>query len=114
VGAPHLRTRRAGLLNQGVPRYVNVGFWRGAALDNQAGVVRTSDQKMGHVRIASPTDIIPDMVTDLVRQAAALNARARGFLAASAPDIAITVDRIDIDGDHVRATRTCDSCIAAG
>jgi hypothetical protein len=78
--------------------------------------VRTSDQKMGHVRIASPTDIIPDMVPDpdLVRQAAALNARARGFLAASAPDIAITVDRIDIDGDHVRATRTCDSCIAAG
>ena len=24
------------------------------------------------------------------------------------------LDRIDIDGDHVRATRTCDSCIAAG
>jgi hypothetical protein len=68
---------------------------------------------MGHVRIASPTDIIPDMVPDLVRQAAALNARPRGLLAA-APDIAITVDRIDIDGDHVRATRTCDSCIAAG
>jgi hypothetical protein len=77
--------------------------------------VRTSDQKMGHVRIASPTDIIPDMVPDpdLVRQAAALSARPRGLLAA-APDIAITVDRIDIDGDHVRATRTCDSCIAAG
>jgi hypothetical protein len=55
--------------------------------------------------------MVPD--PDLVRQAAALSARPRGLLAA-APDIAITVDRIDIDGDHVRATRTCDSCIAAG
>jgi SnoaL-like protein len=25
------------------------------------------------------------------------------------PDIAITVDRIDIDGDHIRAAWTCDS-----
>ena len=36
------------------------------------------------------------------------------FASPSVRGNAITVDRIDIDGDHVRATRTCDSCIAAG
>ena len=56
------------------PRYVNLGFWRGAALDDPAGLVRTTGKKMGHVRIMSPGDIIPEVLTDLIRQAAALNA----------------------------------------
>jgi hypothetical protein len=54
--------------------HVNLGFWRGAALQDPAGVVLTTGQKMGHVRIKAPADIDRDVLTDLVQQAAALNA----------------------------------------
>jgi hypothetical protein len=56
------------------PRHVNLGFWRGAALDDPAGIVRISGQQMGRVRVISPVDIAPEVLMDLVRQAAALNA----------------------------------------
>lgn len=57
------------------PRYVNLGFWRGAALTDTDGLVRTTGQKMGHVRIADSADVNRDVLADLVQQAAALNAR---------------------------------------
>lgn len=57
------------------PRYVNLGFWRGAALDDPAGIVRSGGEKMGHVRIEAMADIKTSTLTKLVRQAAALNAQ---------------------------------------
>jgi hypothetical protein len=57
------------------PRHVNLGFWRGATLHDAAGVVHTTGEKMGHVRIAARADIVPGVLTDLIDQAAALNAR---------------------------------------
>lgn len=55
--------------------YVNLGFWRGAALDDPTGVVRTTGRTMGHVRITTPAQIDTDVLGGLLRQAAALNAR---------------------------------------
>jgi hypothetical protein len=55
------------------PRYVNLGFWRGAALDDPAGVVRSGGEKMGHIRVTSTDDIRVSVFRKLIRQAAALN-----------------------------------------
>jgi len=57
------------------PRYVNLGFWRGAALDDPAGIVRSGGEKMGHVRIETTADIRTSVLSKLVRQAVALNAQ---------------------------------------
>lgn len=57
------------------PRYVNLGFWRGAALPDPDGLIRSGGEKMGHVRIASLDDIAERPLRQLVREAAALNVR---------------------------------------
>jgi hypothetical protein len=57
------------------PRYVNLGFWRGAALDDPAGIVRSGGEKMGHVRIETIADIRTSVLSKLVRQAVSLNAQ---------------------------------------
>ncbi len=59
-------------------RYVNLGFWRGAALDDPAGLVQSGGEKMGHVRITSLDELDDRRVRQLrplVRQAARLNVR---------------------------------------
>ncbi len=55
------------------PRYVNLGFWRGAALDDPRGLIRSGGEKMGHVRIAEMGDIRRAPLRALVRHAVALN-----------------------------------------
>jgi hypothetical protein len=55
------------------PRYVNLGFWRGAALEDPAGVVLSGGERMGHVRIRSSQDISSRVLTRLLRQAVQLN-----------------------------------------
>jgi hypothetical protein len=57
------------------PRYVNLGFWRGASLSDPDGLVRGGGEKMGHVRIAELDEIVEQPLRRLVRQAAELNAR---------------------------------------
>jgi hypothetical protein len=57
------------------PRYVNLGFWRGASLSDPDGLVRRSGEKMGHVRIAELDDIAEQPLRRLVREAASLSAR---------------------------------------
>lgn len=55
------------------PRYVNLGFWRGAALDDPSNLVRCGGEKMGHIRVATSDDIRVAALQRLVRQAAELN-----------------------------------------
>lgn len=57
------------------PRYVNLGFWRGASLADRDGLVRRGGEKMGHVRIGSVDEIIEPSLRRLVHEAATLNAR---------------------------------------
>ena len=57
------------------PRYVNLGFWRGATLPDPDNLVRSGGEKMGHVRIATLDDIFEQPLRRLVREAAALNER---------------------------------------
>jgi hypothetical protein len=57
------------------PRYVNLGFWRGASLSDPDGLVRRGGEKMGHVRITELDDVAERPLSQLVREAASLNAR---------------------------------------
>ena len=57
------------------PRHVNLGFWRGASLDDPDGIVVSGGDKMGHVRVTTVADVRARKFEHLVRQAAALNER---------------------------------------
>ena len=57
------------------PRYVNLGFWRGASLQDPHGLVHSGGDKMGHVRIATVDEIARARLRPLVKEAAALNVR---------------------------------------
>jgi hypothetical protein len=57
------------------PRYVNLGFWRGAALHDPHALVRSGGEKMGHVRITAIDEIHGTRLRPLVKEAAALNGR---------------------------------------
>jgi hypothetical protein len=56
------------------PRSVNIGFWRGAQLDDPAGVLEGGGDRMKHHAIRSPDGIPAEALRQLVRQAVALNA----------------------------------------
>ena len=55
--------------------HVNLGFWRGASLNDPDGWIETGGDKMGHIKITEenrPPDVY---VAELVRQAVELNRR---------------------------------------
>ncbi len=54
-------------------KQVNLGFWRGAQLDDPEGILEGSGEKMRHVKIASVDQIRPDVFQGFVRQAVDLN-----------------------------------------
>ena len=52
---------------------VNFGFWRGSDLDDPAGVLQGSGEKMRHIKLAKKEDIDGDVLLGFVKQAVALN-----------------------------------------
>ena len=52
---------------------VNFGFWRGADLEDPAGILQGSGDKMRHVKLASLDDIDEGVLEDFIRQAVDLN-----------------------------------------
>jgi len=52
---------------------VNFGFWRGVELDDPAGLLVGSGEKMRHVRLESVDDVDEAAFAAFVRQAAQLN-----------------------------------------
>jgi len=53
--------------------HVNLGFSRGAELEDKAGVLEGTGKQMRHVKLTGPEDVRPDVLRDLLRQAVALN-----------------------------------------
>ena len=52
-------------------RHVNLGFNRGADLEDPNGLLRGSGKRIRHVRVESTEDLEPSHVRDFVRRAAA-------------------------------------------
>jgi hypothetical protein len=59
------------------PSSVNLGFWRGAELDDPDGLLEGGGDRMRHIRLRSVDDIREEAIGAFVRQAVDLN-RARG------------------------------------
>jgi hypothetical protein len=55
------------------PRSVNIGFWRGAQLDDPDGMLQGEGDRMKHVPIRAVDDIPADAIGHFVRQAVTLN-----------------------------------------
>lgn len=53
---------------------VNFGFWRGVDLTAPVGLLQGSGEKMRHIKVSNPDDIVEPLFADLVRQAVDLNA----------------------------------------
>ena len=53
--------------------YANLGFWRGAELDDPKGLLEGSGDRMRHVKVAGPGDIRKTAFRNLVRDAVRLN-----------------------------------------
>jgi hypothetical protein len=53
--------------------HVNLGFWRGVDLPDDAGILEGSGEKMRHVKVSGLDDIQEDVLGDLIRAALALN-----------------------------------------
>ena len=54
-------------------RYVQLGFWRGSALDDPDGILQSTGTQMRHIRLSELDDIDVARVAKLVSQAAELN-----------------------------------------
>jgi len=52
---------------------VNLGFWRGARLDDPHGLLQGEGERMAHVKITGPDAVQPQAIQDLVRAAVRLN-----------------------------------------
>jgi len=52
---------------------VNFGFWRGADLEDPQGLLQGSGDKMRHVKLTSLDQVQPQVLTNFVKQALALN-----------------------------------------
>jgi hypothetical protein len=52
---------------------VNFGFWRGADLEDPKGLLQGSGDKMRHVKLTSLDQVQPQVFTNFVKQALALN-----------------------------------------
>jgi hypothetical protein len=53
--------------------YVNIGFWRGAEMQDKYGLLVGEGERMKHVRLMTSKDIKKGALTDYVRQAVKLN-----------------------------------------
>lgn len=53
--------------------HVNFGFWRGVDVDDPAGLLQGTGEKMRHVRITDAGDIQKDVFQEYVRSAIKLN-----------------------------------------
>ena len=53
---------------------MNVGFWRGAELDDPDGALIGEGDRMKHITLRSLADLDADRLAGWVRQAVALNA----------------------------------------
>ncbi len=53
---------------------VNVGFWRGAELDDPDGTLSGDGDRMRHLKLTGPDDLDTDRLAAWVSQAVALNA----------------------------------------
>ena len=60
------------------PKHVNLGFYRGAALADPAGVLSGTGKEMRHVRLTSPDDVDRPELVELLRAARAEREAARG------------------------------------
>jgi hypothetical protein len=56
------------------PRWVSIGFWRGAELVDSHGVLEGDGTRMKHVKVRDGDEIPREAIADYVRQAIALNA----------------------------------------
>ncbi|MCA8912867.1 MAG: DUF1801 domain-containing protein [Planctomycetes bacterium] len=54
-------------------KYVNLGFWRGAELDDPKGLLEGTGKKMRHVRVESVKDIPAAALKNFIKQAVKLN-----------------------------------------
>lgn len=54
-------------------RSVNIGFWRGAELDDPAGILEGEGERMKHLTLREGDAIPADELSALVRQAISLN-----------------------------------------
>jgi len=52
---------------------VNIGFWRGAELDDPAGILEGDGERMKHLTLREGDPIPADELSALVRQAVSLN-----------------------------------------
>ena len=52
---------------------VNFGFWRGVDINDSAGLLQGSGEKMRHFKLTSPEDINAPLFSDYVQQAIKLN-----------------------------------------
>jgi len=52
---------------------VNFGFWRGVDINDHAGLLQGSGEKMRHLKLTGMEDINEEVFTDFVKQAVALN-----------------------------------------
>lgn len=57
------------------PRSVNLGFWRGADLDDPDGLLEGDGTRMKHLKLLAADDLRPAAVRGFVRQAIELNER---------------------------------------
>ena len=58
------------------PKHVNVGFYRGAALPDPAGLLEGTGRDMRHIKIYTPADVERPEIADLLRAARAERVRA--------------------------------------
>lgn len=57
--------------------HVTFGFWRGMQLPSAPGLIEGTGDKMGHIKLRIQSDVKPDLLKKLVREAVQLN-RERG------------------------------------
>src|SRR5262245_22828850 len=58
---------------RGFTKHVTIGFWRGSALPDPAGLMEGGGDRMGHVKVAAGGAIPEKPIAALVKAAAALN-----------------------------------------
>jgi hypothetical protein len=52
---------------------VNLGFWRGAAMTDPAGLLSGKNERMKHIKITKPAQVERPAFVALVREAVRLN-----------------------------------------
>jgi hypothetical protein len=53
--------------------HVNIGFWRGAEMEDSKGLLEGTGKKMRHIKIIDKQDIVNGAITDFVKQGVKLN-----------------------------------------